>query len=214
MGDVILTTNTFDPPELKCWSTPINCKGSIAPESVNLYDQNGYDLTELEKLFCQTNKSYMVSHRIHKHSLKKDWFVQESKTEGAILNHSLLFERKGFDGEAKRQLEEWAKEYPIFYKLIKQRPKWGLDFSMDYCDREGNVFEAFHWEYDSFSYDEIIKMKQYSEEILLQKDWDSIGKSLLSLKDEWFHLDFFSQSDYKCRYIGICSERFKMVIWE
>lgn len=35
----------------------------------------------------------------------------------------------------------------------------GLDFSMDYADRAGNVFEVLHWEYDGFDFDEVAERK-------------------------------------------------------
>lgn len=214
MKDIVLTNNCFDPPELAYWRVPLNFNGTLSPDYCGLYDQNGYDLTEAEKLYAQVNATHITQHRIHRHALKREWFVQDLKTEGAILNHSLLFERKGFEGSAREQLEMWSRTYPIFNKLLKQRPKWGLDFSIDYCDNQGNVFEALHWEYDGFDYNEILDKKKEAEQILLNTDWDDVGRSLLNKKHEWFDLDFFSQSDYKCNFVGICSERFKMVIWE
>jgi hypothetical protein len=70
-----------------------------------------------------------------------------------------MFERKGYSGEALQQLTTWAGYRPQFHKLIAMRPKWGLDFSIDYADREGNVFELLHWEYDGFEHDEIAEQK-------------------------------------------------------
>ena len=93
------------------------------------------------------------------------------------------------------------------------RPKWGLDFSMDYVDRTGNAFELLHWEWDSFDYEEICTIKTQVEPILKNIDWADAANALLARKNEWFDLDFFAQSDWKCKYFGIIRERFKMVIW-
>jgi hypothetical protein len=49
---------------------------------------------------------------------------------------------------------------------------------------------------------------------LLKVDWDDAAKNMLKAKDQWHHLDFFSQSDWKCQYFGIVKERFKMVLWK
>ena len=49
-------------------------------------------------------------------------------------------------------LTDWAKKNNLIYKLIAIRPKWGLDFSIDYVDNEGNAFEIFHWEFDGFDF--------------------------------------------------------------
>ena len=59
------------------------------------------------------------------------------------------------------------------------RPKWGLDFSIDYCDREGNVFELLHWEYDGFDYNEVAGKKEIMDEFLVNQDWDERAQTML-----------------------------------
>lgn len=210
MKDLILTDNKFD--SNGYWSAPVG-KMLFIPtfEDLDLFDQNGYDLTVLEQHFMSTN---VQSHRSHRHALKRTWFFQPLKLVGAVLNHSLLFERKAYAGPAKEQLEYWSKQLPLVHKVLSIRPKWGLDFSMDYVDNQGNAFEVLHWEYDGFDYEEIQRVKEYIEPILLGIDWDAAGREILEHKDQWHHLDFFEQSDWKCQYFGIPKERFKMVIWQ
>jgi hypothetical protein len=209
-----LTDNKFNPNGY--WEIPIG-KSIFLPtlEDVALFDQNGYDLTELEKHFASTNISGVDSHRSHRTALKQDWFTQPgSIIEGPLLNHSILFERKGYAGDALNQLHFWAQDYPFIHKVISIKPKWGLDFSMDYADRTGNVFELLHWEWDCFDYNEISAVKQAVEPILLSIDWEDAATQLLKRKSEWYHLDFFAQSDWKCNFFGIQKEQFKMVIWK
>lgn len=212
MCDFVLTENQLNPAGY--WSIPI--PGNFAPKMyhLDLFDQNGYDLTELEKLFAKSNDTATDSHRTHRTAIKRTWFDQADKIEGAILNHSLLFERKGYAGEALSQLKMWTKYFPRIWQLIQLRPKWGLDFSMDYADVYGNCFEILHWEYDGFDYNEIASVKEAVEPILSNIDWNDAAQQLLKRKDEWHHLDFFAQSDYKCKYFGIVRERFKMVAWQ
>lgn len=208
-----LTDNTFDPNGF--WDKPVAKTVYLpTPEDIALFDQNGYDLTELEKHFASSNMAGPDSHRCHRTALKQPWFRQETVTEGVHLNHSLLFERKGYDGEALRQLKYWARELPLLHKVIAMRPKWGLDISVDYADREGNVFELLHWEWDSFDYEEIQQVKLEAEAIIKNIDWDTAAKELIKRKAEWHGLDFFAQSNWKCQYFGIVPERFKMVIWK
>jgi hypothetical protein len=197
------------------WSKPI-AKLLYEPtyEDVALFDQNGYDLTKIEQHFAYGNHVKPKKHREHRHSLKVDWFIQEDLIEGAVLNHSYLFERKAYSEEALEQLQRWAAKLPLLYKIIAMRPKWGLDFSMDYVDRQGNAFELLHWEWDSFNYDEISAIKKEIEPILLKIDWQDAAKNLIKYKDKWHNLEFFAQSDWKCDYFGIPKERFKMVIWK
>lgn len=212
MKDFVLTDNQWDPEGY--WHTPL--PGYFTPKihHLELFDQNGYDLTELEKLYAEVNLTTVESHRSHRTAVKRTWFDQADKIEGAILNHSLLFERKGYQGDALGQLRQWAKHFPRIWQLIRLRPKWGLDFSMDYADRQGNCFELLHWEYDGFEHDELLGVKESVEPILKGIDWELAAHSLLSKKDKWHHLDFFAQSEYKCKYFGIVKERFKMVAWD
>lgn len=183
------------------------------PADLALFDQNGYDLTPLEQQYAHANMAPIAAHRYHL-ALKYDWMSQPEKTEGAVLNHCNLFERKGYANAAREQLTEWSKHMPLVNKLLSLRPKWGLDFSMDYVDRQGNVFEILHWEYDGFEYGEIEEQRERWQPTLLHMDWDDAGQRLLKHKAEWHHLGFFEQSAWKCKYFGIIDERFKMVAWE
>lgn len=214
MLDLLLSKNTFN--STGYWTNPV-AKILYQPtkEDVALFDQNGYDLTPIEVHYAYSNLNKAKRHREHHYALKEVWFAQEeSKVEGAVLNHSLLFERKGYQGPALEQLQHWAKHLPLLHKIIAIRPKWGLDFSMDYVDRSGNTFEVLHWEWDSFDYNQINDIRINAEAILSTVDWDDAGRALLKRKDEWHHLEFFEQSDWKCKYFGIAKERFKMVIWQ
>jgi hypothetical protein len=208
-----LSTNSFDPNGY--WTKPI-AKLVYLPtaEDLDLFDQNGYDLTVLEQHFAYGNWVKPKRHREHIRAIKQDWFTQEDCIEGAHLNHSLLFERKGYAGDALKELKLWAKDLPLIHKIIALRPKWGLDFSMDYADRDGNAFEVLHWEWDSFDYVEVECIRKVIEPTLLSIDWNNAAQEILKRKDQWHHLDFFAQSDWKCRYFGIPRERFKMVAWQ
>ena len=208
-----VSSNQFDPNGY--WDKPVE-KLMFNPthEDVALFDQNGYDLTDLEKHYAYSNWNKPKKHREHRVALKQPWFEQEYKIEGAVLNHSLLFERKGYKGAALEELTYWAKELPLIHKVIALKPKWGLDFSMDWVDRKGNAFEVLHWEWDSFNYEEIEAVRQTVEPILKSIDWTDAGHNILATKDQWHHLDFFAQSDWKCSYFGIPKEKFKMVAWQ
>lgn len=196
------------------FSTPISLTSSPDNSYVELFDHNGYDLTKLEQLYCVSNGLLPAVHRNPGHiSLRKEWFRQEPVNCGPVLNHSYIFERKGYDGDALDQLRGWAFENPMINKVINITPKWGIDFSMDYVDRTGEAFELFHYEYDSFSLPEIERVRVLLETIIETTDWRMVAADLRRRKFEWINLDFFSQSDWKCRYFGIPSENFKMVCW-
>ena len=210
---ISLSDNKFDANGY--WSLPI-AKLVYIPtaEDLALFDQNGYDLTPLEQHFAYGNWVKPKRHREHIRAVKQDWFTQLDRVEGAVLNHSLLFERKGYAGLALKELQLWAKDLPLINKVIALRPKWGLDFSMDYVDRQGNAFEVLHWEYDGFDYDEVQLRKLQVQAKLATIDWDDAALQILKHKDAWHHLDFFEQSHWKCDYFNIPRERFKMVAWQ
>ena len=209
-----LTDNRFntDP----CWTERIKSVFACPPkEAVEFFDQNGYDLTKLEQLYAVANGANTTRHRNSEHiTLRKTWFTDDSPESGPHINHAVMFERKGYSGEALQQLTTWAGYRPQFHKLIAMRPKWGLDFSIDYADREGNVFELLHWEYDGFEYNEIADKKAQMEEFLVNQDWTDRARVMIERKEEWHGLDFFEQSEWKTQFFGIDKERFKMVLWK
>jgi hypothetical protein len=122
--------------------------------------------------------------------------------------------RKGYAGRALEQLSSWARENHTLFKLVKYRPKWGIDFSMDYVDGEGHAMELLHYEFDSFDFNEIQQMKLKLEPIFAGMDWEDAARELIKRKNEWHGLDFFAQSDWKSALFGLSPERFKMVAWE
>ena len=178
--------------------------------SVDLFDQNGYHLTKAEQIFLSYN-GYRPIERRHEDCLRYDWLVWD-KRDGAHINHSDLFERKGFESEALVQLHMCVESNPMLHKLIKMKPKWGIDISIDYVSEDA-VFEVFHYEWDSFEYDPVIEKKQEIEEFVLNQDWDEVAKTLWKKKNEWYDLDFFEQTKWRTDYFGLTPEKFKNVIW-
>jgi len=207
---MVLTDNQLH--RKPCFLDPIfNVDILKDPKSVDLFDQNGYHLTRAEQAFLPHN-GYKPIERRHEDCLRYDWFVWD-KRDGAHINHSDLFERKGFASVAKDQLEAFAEINPMLHKLIKMKPKWGIDISIDYVSKDA-VFEVFHYEWDSFEYNAVIDKKGEIEEFVLAQDWDDVAKTLWKKKDEWYDLDFFDQTQWRTDYFGLSPEKFKNVIWD
>lgn len=182
------------------------------PNCVDLFDQNGYHLTKAEQAFLDRN-GYELIERRHEDCLRHNWFIWD-KRDGAHINHSDLFERKGFADQALEQLEVIAEEHnPMLYKLIKMKPKWGIDISIDYVSPDA-VFEVFHYEWDAFNYDAVIEKKLEIEQLVLNLDWDSVALDLWKKKDKWINLNFFEQTKWRTDFFGLSPEKFKNVIWE
>jgi hypothetical protein len=215
------------------WENPIDIQrhniNHKSHDMLALFDQNGYDLTELEKVYSLYNDDDFLAHRQHRFAIKKPWYYQIPEAlEGPVLNHCYLFERKGYAGAAREQLESWVKgnpelgisRCPLFQKLLSMKPKWGIDFSMDYVGYDGPegsgsmiACELFHYEYDSFDFNEAEEARLRLEKVIENTDWNEAAKELLRCKPEWENLSFFEQSDWKCRFFGLPSEQFKMVVW-
>tara|TARA_X000000950_G_scaffold75794_1_gene94807 strand:+ start:1214 stop:1861 length:648 start_codon:yes stop_codon:yes gene_type:complete len=210
-----LTANKFNSDPY--WATPIFDDGPANPsEFLELFDQNGYDLCQLEQLYAMANQVDTNYHRTNHVAFKQEWFEDEDNSvSGPHINHTAMFERKGYQGQALEQLQTWADTgHPLCYKLIQMKPKWGLDFSIDYVDDQANVFELLHWEWDGFDYEEVQEKKDLMDQFLISQDWEHSAKVMLSKKDEWHHLPFFEQSKWKTDFFGIEKERFKMVLWK
>jgi hypothetical protein len=181
------------------------------PNCVDLFDQNGYHLTKAEQAFLSRN-GYEPIVRRHEDCLRHDWIISD-KRDGAHINHCDLFERKGFKDCALEQLEVIAESNPMLYKLIKMKPKWGIDISIDYISPDA-VFEVFHYEWDAFEYDAVLEKKFEIEQFVLNLDWDSAALDLWKKRDQWINLDFFDQTKWRTDFFGLPPEKFKNVIWD
>jgi len=176
----------------------------------NLFDQNGYHLTTIEQQYADIN-GYPKNVRRHETVIRQPWIVWD-KFDGAHINHSDLFERKAYNDSALEQLTQYASSNPMLYKIIKMKPKWGIDISIDYVSKN-SVFEVFHYEWDSFDHELIHEKKLEIENFVINNDWDDVAKRLWQLKDDWFYLDFFEQTAWRTNYFGLSPEKFKNVIW-
>jgi len=208
---IIVTSNKFDSNGF--WTKPLTGTKILSiPESVSLFDQNGYHLTDIEQAYAKIH-NYNFKSRREEYVIHKPWMLWDKNT-GAHFNHCEIFQRKAFDGDAKKQLLQYAEDNHQLWKLIQMKPKWGIDVSIDYVDSSGNVFEVFHYEWDDFTFESVNKKKKEIENFILNKNWDLEAQKLWGRKEEWLKLPFFEQSEWKTNYYNLTPERFKNVIWE
>lgn len=212
MKDFVLTENYWN--SNGHWDKPLPDYFAPKLQHVRLFDQVAFDLCDLEQMYARVNNVSLGNFGPYRASIQQTWFDQADKLEGTVLNHSNLFERKAYTGEALSQLKMWTKYFPLIWQLIRLRPKWGVDFSMDYIDSYGNCFEILHWEYDGYCHEEMLEVKHRIEPILINIDWDDAGKKILAKKSEWASLEYTEQCDWKCDYFGVPREQYQMSAWE
>jgi hypothetical protein len=186
---------------------------NISNDPVALYAPNGFTLTELEVALVKANRGEF--YQPDDYSQRKDWIGQNgTPREGVVMNHSHILYRRAYSGEALQQLLKLADDNPTIHRVIQQRPRWGLDFCVEWIDRSGNVFEILHWEYDTFNYEEIEELRQRYEEKFMTTDWEDGARYLLAKKSAWHGLGWIPQSTYKCNYFGVIPENFGQVPWK
>jgi hypothetical protein len=195
------------------WGTAIEQMHCPNADMLHLFDQSGYDLCPLEQEYAKANIGEAEYIR-YRRAIAKPWILSETNKTGPHINHSYLFERKGYHGYALEQLGHWAEGNHLIHKMTQLKPKWGIDISIDYVDSNRyKTMELFHYEWDSNSLDEVESKKSVIEELLVNTDWNNFAKEKLAKKEEWAHLDFVGQSKWTTKYLGLPKERFKLVPW-
>ena len=167
------------------------------------FDKDGYEVpTPLEWLHYEAN-NIDLNREIQFHIAPvQEWYQDTENSEvGLVLDHCMLLTRYAFAGEAKEQLEEVCVNRPILQKLLNIKPKWGIDFSLDYVTRD-IVMEVIHIEQDFDSLDEAQDAKERLEQIIDSTDWYDGAMRLYQKRDEWINLSSDDHSDYKAQFFG------------
>ena len=113
------TQNTFY--SQGTWGTAIEQMHCPNVEALQLFDQSGYDLCPLEQDYAKANMGEPEYMR-YRRAIAKPWILSKSKT-GAHINHSYLFERKGYHGYALEQLGHWAEGNHLIHKMTQLKLK-------------------------------------------------------------------------------------------
>ena len=183
-------------------------------DMLHLFDQSGYDLCPLEQEYAKVNMGEAEYIR-YRRAIAKPWILSETNKTGPHINHSYLFERKGYHGYALEQLGHWAEGNHLIHKMTQIKPKWGIDISLDYVDSSRyNTMELFHFEWDSNNLDQVLAKKEEIEELIFNMDWQEFANYKLENKDSWINLDFVGQSAWTTKQLDLPEERFKLVAWQ
>lgn len=177
---------------------------------VRFFDREGYQLTNIEVDFHHANSVGTVEEpRMSLKALGADltsvyqnWYVQTRPHPSIHLDHSFLLMRYAYAGEARTQLEHLSKQQPALKKLLAIRPKYGIDFCVDYIGGD-HFIEILHIEHDARNLEEMTVLADHMMERLRDIDWEDAAGTMLQKTDEWFDLEAYKQADYKARFFGI-----------
>jgi hypothetical protein len=162
------------------------------------FDNDGFQLSRLEQLYYQA-QGIDTPECLGVRAAQYDWFglIAPGKF---IIDHSLLITRCAYVGRAREQLERMSRVYPYLKKYLLLKPKWGLDFALEYADDE--YLEVLHIEQDFDSYREAVLQKEFFEERVFYEDWHLFVKELVARKSMWEPLQGMSRNDWKARFWG------------
>jgi len=167
------------------------------------FDKDGYEVpTPLEHLHYEAN-GVELNREIQFHIAPvQEWYRDIEQSEhGLVLDHCMLLTRYAFGGEAREQIKQVCVNRPILQKLLNIKPKWGIDFSLDYVTHDV-VMEVIHIEQDFDNVEEAYDAKERLEHIINNTDWYEGAMRLYQCRDEWINLSSDDHSDYKAQFFG------------
>ena len=171
--------------------------------SLRDFDKDGYEVpAPLELAYYHSNNVIMNTEIQYHVAPVQEWYSDMSLSEhGLVLDHCMLLTRYAFAGAAREQLLQVSKNRPIVNKLLSIRPKYGIDFSLDYVTHDV-IMEVIHIEQDFTTLEEANEAKERLEHIIETTDWYQGVIDLQRKKHEWENLSSDDHSDYKAQFFG------------
>ena len=174
----------------------------VLETSMKYFDKDGFEINLLEQEYYKNSGIDITQRHLFHVANHVDWIVDiENSTFGCVVDHSMISTRWQYDNAAKEQLIRLSYKKPELNKLLAIRPKWGIDFSLDYI-YPGGCMELFHIEADYWTYEEAEEGKLKAQHLILNTDWEDQAEAVLKKRDEWINLNADDQADWKAQYFG------------
>jgi hypothetical protein len=175
----------------------------------NLFlNKHGFELSPLEQIYYSTNNV-----PISKGNLKNpfgacnfNWFKNYSTNKNFYIEHSWCFTRLEYQGEARDQIIQFSKQHPQLADLLDIKPKWAIDFRLDYLDKE-MMIEVLHLEEDFYDIEQAREMKDWVEAKILSTDWVDFVARLKAHLPTWQSIKGETlQRQWKAEFWGLPKE--------
>ena len=173
-------------------------------ENILYFDNDGFELTGLEKEFYKDN-GIELSNCLNHEADQKTWFI--CNDDHFIVDHSLLLQRWEFNDEAKEQIYRHVNKFPQLNKYLRLKAKWGYDFLLEYINGY-DVLEVMHIEADFRNFEQALVARGEAELKILSTDWKDFTKSLIRNKNKWEYLPGMEQNDWKASFWGLKKAEF------
>ena len=167
-------------------------------KSIDFYDKDGYNLTELEQAIYAFN-GFETSNVLSERILCQEWFSSDDKN--IIVDHAYILTRCDFVDTCREVIYDHSIINKKFLYLLQCKRKWGVDIDINYI-YNNKIYEVIHLEYDSYNYSEAISQKSYLEEYFASADIHSMAIGLIACEKKWSHLHGYNQNKWKANYFG------------
>lgn len=170
------------------------------------FDRFGYELTYVESMYHKANgidgHVLVPGSPTDAAACIQDWMIQVEEHENIFLDHCHVNTRYAYEGEALEQIREWSLINPRLTKLLNIKPKYMVDFCLDYITG-GKVYELIHIEHDFHDYDLYMKHLSLMEELIHTTDWDMAYFDLQTFFHKQYNYDEYAQARYKAKYFEL-----------
>lgn len=167
--------------------------------NIQHFDNDGFQLNKLEQLYYEA-AGIKTQECLGVVAAQYDWCNIDHPN--FILDHSFVVTRCKYEGDALEQLKEHSKKFPYLNKYLNIKPKWGLDFALEFCDNRGYL-EVLHIELDYHDLEIAKQQKKLLEQSLQKTNWAELVDTLHSTHLSWQNLQGMKRNDYKAQLWGM-----------
>ena len=190
------TSNHFVVPAII--TTPI-LDDCFSQYNIQHFDNDGFQLNRIEQLYYTAN-GIRIEECLGVQAAHYTWAT--TTHPNYILDHSMILTRCCYAGQALEQLKEHSIKFPYLRKYLSVKPKWGLDFALEYFNDDDYV-EVIHIEQDYDSVDKAQQAKQEFENKILSTNWEKFTQQIIKKRTEWEQLQGMARNDWKAQEWGL-----------